>query len=382
MTRQKTDANALTRRRIDVDTAAYLHAQGRSNKDIADLLGVTEVVVSRYLQQAREEGLIRINFQSSSLPSERRAAYEQRAFGCEILKQHLQNLANHLGVTPIRNISISYSGGEGTSQEEWDARIEHFGKNASDFLLTLLKKAEIVGITWGSTLKGIIDGLKALDIPSRQQKIQFFPTTGEPIGANGESKGSSSLAEQLDLVLNGGSKHCRSLRGIGAVTPIDFTDSEREIIKNYFRRSKHYVDIFDGEESLLDEADMIITSLGTHDQPWLMFNDELVMTGGIDREELSRLVQFDLGGALYPRPNLNADEAERFRLISGTWMGITMPHFLKVADKAARNGSPGVTIVALGKNKASVLLECCKLGLVNELIVDHDLAHELERLLK
>src|SRR5262249_441522 len=98
-------------------------------------------------------------------------------------------------------------------------------------------------------------------------------------------------------------------------------------------------------------------------------------------ERLRSLVVGDLGSVLIPVPGRKQDQ--EVKELNELRNGIQLKHLEAIAERAARSqSSPGVVVVAIGKNKARVLCELVHRGLINELIIDQDLAKALEVLLR
>src|ERR1022692_3352038 len=110
-----------------------------------------------------------------------------------------------------------------------------------------------------------------------------------------------------------------------------------------------------------------------------MYQSELAQTGGIPRERLLDLVEGDIAGALVKtqKRTLTVAEEQEFENITKSWSGLRIEHLRDISTSAYSTGKPGVMIVAIGKNKANILLTVLKMGLINELIIDHDLADAL-----
>ena len=114
-----------------------------------------------------------------------------------------------------------------------------------------------------------------------------------------------------------------------------------------------------------------------------MFHAELAQIGGIPRERLKELIKGDVAGALIKRAKLTpVREREVEDIGKKYWTGIREENLFDIASRARKTGKPGVIIVAIGGNKADVLLAVLKMGLVNELIIDHDLAEALAGAMK
>jgi DNA-binding transcriptional regulator LsrR (DeoR family) len=137
------------------------------------------------------------------------------------------------------------------------------------------------------------------------------------------------------------------------------------------------------QSPLVERLDMVLTGAGVpsrHSRSvWLQ--ERLVSEGFRDLAELASLVIGDIGGCYLPRHDLDAKARQRVRGINARWTGIQVDHLRRCAERAARarsgKGPRGVVIVALGKEKAEVVAECVRLGIVTRLIIDHELAQAL-----
>src|SRR5207248_338396 len=90
---------------------------------------------------------------------------------------------------------------------------------------------------------------------------------------------------------------------------------------------------------------------------------------GVSPEKLNRITVGNCGGVLLPKDGLSPEDQALFDDIAGRWMGITRKHY----EQCARR-QPGVILLAIGHNKADVVLKCVELSLVSELIIDEELA--------
>ena len=372
--------------------AAYLYVkQERSQTEIAELLGVSQAGVSRMLNQARQQGLIRerIELVTDSVDAEDWRKVEQIALGCRI-GDALERFAADHGVK-LEEIRVFYSGSDRLA--DFDRRLTRFGSAAASSVSEMTLRASTIGVTWGMTLAGLVAGLRETHTVSDEgPRVRCIPTSGEPLGAEVSPISSSFLARELDAVLNGPRIDRRSqlsLAGVPAIIPISYLGTERfEVIRDFIREGKAYREIFGGRDPappasrpLIEEIDLLLTSMGSSERPLNMYDDELVVTGGIDRVELSELILCDLGGVLIPKPGLGPAQSQRVRDISGLWTGLTREHLEECARKGREEGRPGVVVLAISKRKAEGLLECIRQGLVNSVVIDHDLAGELGRLL-
>ena len=89
----------------------------------------------------------------------------------------------------------------------------------------------------------------------------------------------------------------------------------------------------------------------------------------------------DLGGIIIPIPQ-NKNDAH-LQEISSRWMGVRKEHVFDCARLArVRTGRTGIVAVACGPQRAAVIIESVKMGLINELIIDKSLPDAIEAVLK
>ncbi len=64
--------------------------------------------------------------------------------------------------------------------------------------------------------------------------------------------------------------------------------------------------------------------------------------------------------------------------LNAMWTGITKEHLSRIAIRSAGVGGAGVVVAAMGRERAAIIGEMIRLEMVNELIIDWDLANALE----
>src|SRR5207248_2498335 len=121
-----------------------------------------------------------------------------------------------------------------------------------------------------------------------------------------------------------------------------------------------------------------LTSIGVSDKDHRgIFLDERVVIGDVSEDELNTLVVGDLGGVMLPRRDLKGPQRKRIRQMMEGWTGVQMDDLRRCAFAARKNDRPGVVVIACGKIRAAAVRRAVELGLVNELILDAELAGEL-----
>jgi DNA-binding transcriptional regulator LsrR (DeoR family) len=135
---------------------------------------------------------------------------------------------------------------------------------------------------------------------------------------------------------------------------------------------------------LADQLDTLITSVGSFNEGWEEFKDEMSKVG-VPTARLREVAVGDLGGVLLPKRTPSAAEQAKVHAavpaIAGTWTGLTLAQCQRIARQAVHTERPGVVVVAIGASKKEMVLAGVEQGLINALIIDHDLAMALGNML-
>jgi DNA-binding transcriptional regulator LsrR (DeoR family) len=130
-------------------------------------------------------------------------------------------------------------------------------------------------------------------------------------------------------------------------------------------------------DQLVGLLDSLFTSVGFAERPLGHRNKSLLAAGDITADELRALVVGDIGGVLIERPGLDKNGRKQVAELNAMWTGITLKDIIRIAKAGQASDRPGVIIVSIGLEKAEILAEIIRRGLVNELIIDEDLAFAL-----
>jgi DNA-binding transcriptional regulator LsrR (DeoR family) len=365
----------------EAQAAAYLYSQGNDQARIGGVLRVSQAEVSRLLGMARREGWLQTR---CVLPEGAVAAVEQMVFADrDLLRARLGREAARGGAAPVRGLRIFHSGGEGTDAAAWDARLRRCGQAAAARLQELLPRLRLAGVAWGATIARLVDGVRQLNPrpPLLPGPVQLIPLTGEPLTFPDPETSSSTLAHRLHEIL-GGASAFHSLAAVPAFIPAKFSRPSRKAIRQFIAEIAGYRAIFerrsaDGrpQEPLADRVDAILTGVGTVSAEISgRLLDDRLLAEGLTKEQLRERVIGDIGGIFLPR----AGHQRVVRGINERWVGVRLEHLARCARAAAQDvGRAGVIVLAIGRAKAEVVLECVRGGLVNELVVDHELAQAL-----
>jgi DNA-binding transcriptional regulator LsrR (DeoR family) len=361
--------------------AAYLRARHNfSQEEIAKLLGgVSQSHVSRLLAHATDMGWLvtELRFNERNLSAEAMREI-QHLLEPRRLVARFEDIRKRTGrMTP--SVRVFDSGSESPTSGAFDIRSRRFGRSAAGRLEELLRASSTVGVTWGRTVSSLIDGLAAANRSYRNDKeIIFAPVSAELITLAAPDYSSSLLAARLNNLLNNGEGEKLRLGGVPAYIPRRYQAAKAQAIREYLLDAASYRRIFAGENPLINRLDTVITSVGSADRPLGGAMEEVLSAADITAAELKALIAGDVGGILIPKPDLLADGVRQVDELNAMWTGITKEHLSRIAIRSAGVGGAGIIVAAIGRERAGVVSEMIRLEMINELIIDWDLANALE----
>jgi hypothetical protein len=363
---------------------------GLSQSEIAKRLDMSQGQVSKLIQRAYLAGWFiqsKPKFNSERLaPGEiddlRKMCYPR----WDELKDVLKPKKN--GEPRVRNIRIIETGSRETEAKAYDRRLEQFGKRAAMRIVELLPRMQSVGISWGKTLRFICDNVvqtisegKSLPDPD---KLRFFPVVGESLNRPNSDISASHLAARLHRAIRAKDDPI-SFGAVAACIPAKYKPHAK-VIRDFFGSDAGFRRVFgaptvDGRPhgGLVSCADTLILGVGTASMrvsdPYL---DDTISLANISRAELDSLSIGNISGYFLERNPLSDEPAERLKDIKNLWTCINDSDIKHCAQRAEDNRNlVGVVVVAIGEAKVEVIRECAHRGMINELIVDQDLADAL-----
>ena len=163
---------------IEILATAYLAGEGRRNKEIAPILGISEVAVARNLARARTKYLrYQISFLHHSVPRSLMEKVRQRITR-KALEDRLNDMAERHGQSRKFSLRVFPSGPLRDDRE----RMMKLGSAAAPLIKTFLLRSKSVGLTWGGMLKDSVTGLRNLSVPPpwRKEIVEFIPLSASP----------------------------------------------------------------------------------------------------------------------------------------------------------------------------------------------------------
>jgi len=371
-------------------TAAYLAGENWKQKEIAEALLMSQAAVSRLLAHARKEYLREeVRFLREKVSPEMMRNVMQRA-SRNTLSGKLNQLAARAGYRgPVLRVFRCTE----SASDRWK-RMGELSRHAAPYIRDLILRSNVCGITWGGMLSQVVTAIQGLSMvrPWKEVDIEIIPLSGEPLGDDPTTYSSSSLAHDLGAAVNGPTYYARSLAMVPAFIPDDFEKNQISGVWRLIGLVRAYAEIFGTrkrgereEKAMVNNLDMVLTSVGPADHPLGFGRGRLFATGNLKLEELQNLVIGDMGGVCFERPRLTKGQRLKLEGVAGRWTGWSRRDLDGCSARAAacdpHQGPPGIAVISMGEDRAEFLLEAVALGTINHLIIDDALQAEMERLL-
>jgi DNA-binding transcriptional regulator LsrR (DeoR family) len=260
-------------------------------------------------------------------------------------------------------------------------RRARFGRTAAGRLIELIENSSIVGVAWGRTIKALADGISVSRQPLvKKRQIIFAAVCAELVSLAQHGYSASRLAEYLDEAFNETPGGGPQLTGFPAYIPRRYDNEMRTSIWRYISDTPGHDRVFSGPDALIHRMDMLISSVGSAETPVFGSFEELVSAGGLKAGDLTQLVVGDLGGILIAKDDLSKAEESLIEDLNRLWTGIKIEHVHAIAERAfADHNLGGVVVAAIRAERGDTAFELICRGLVNELIIDHKAAAQLQR---
>lgn len=146
----------IERNRLLFKISSLYYLQSYTQQDIADKLGISRPMVSRLLKQAREAGIVQIKV----LPS---------AGNFIELENELESRYQLDEVIII----------ESELPESQKFTSQQIGVAAAEYLIRTIKDEDIIGVTWGTTIRAMVDAVHPVEM-NRVHVVQILGGLGSP----------------------------------------------------------------------------------------------------------------------------------------------------------------------------------------------------------
>jgi len=379
--------------RITSLTVAYLASEeNMTQEQIAAHLVLSQSAVSRLFKQAQSYVIEQKPYRF------KRDMVDDATWNLILQKASVQKLAplldkfaidcGHPRGPVLRVIQLPESG----AAKDLTKRFTAFTNQAAPLVRSLLMRnsIETCGITWGFMLWDLSMGLRGMGVPApwRRRPIRFIPLTGDPLQDRKlfpPSLTSSNISAEMSKIANGDEYRAPWLGLVPAYIPDQFRGAALNGIERLIHMVPEYEEIFGakGRPGIAYELDAILTSVGPASNPLGFGMGRLLGSLGQRLKQLSDQIYGDIGGVLLPQ---NPDRPSALiRSIERRWKGLNHEHLETCARRAFSDdpamGRPGVIVLAVGEDRAQVVLHAVERGLINHLIIDQRLEKALEDLI-
>lgn len=306
----------------------FYYMRGATMEQLAKRFGISRFRISRLLKQARDEGIIEIQI---AVPLVNEIQYEER-------------LENALGL----NRAIVVQQNENSTKEQC---LETIGLACAKWLKRTMADGDILGVSWGRTLKKVVDAL-SFDITSETDitVVQLMGGMSQrlaPYNADQICKGVADAFGHVD---------CHLLFAPAIVND----EAARQVIMSQanIKRTCAFYDKINvalcGIGTLIPIKDNIQYQLG-----YLSNQDVQNLK---DEEAVGdNLVFYDVNGKICGQQ------------LDSKRIGISQEQFKKVDRRIG---------IAIGENKINAIIGAARAGLTNELITDVDTAVKILKIVE
>jgi DNA-binding transcriptional regulator LsrR (DeoR family) len=377
-----------SKRNLDSLKAAYysVYEPALTQQQIAVRVGLSQVQVSRLLNKAREEKVLRevFRFPPDLSPEDRleviNSFFPRHGQLQDALSARSRQLSRKEsgGGAPFKRLYVVAAPG---IDNENDPSVRanafrFFGMSAAGIVAAYISEVRMCCVAWGRTIAATVEYMPSASASGEEK--QFIPIAGEPTNHEPNGIAPSDAAQRLSQAWPGSKS--LSLRGVQARIPKSVDDQEgSHIARELVRYSNDYRRIFaptdSGDPPLISEVPMILTGIGNVDtskrnigvgtDPWY--------TETVDAEgpNVLDLAVGNIGGVWIAKDEISDKDKERVTKVNERWLGAQYDHF----RGCALNADPGIVVVAVEPDKADIVLKA--LHLINVLIVSRQLAEEL-----
>ena len=299
-----------TERHTLAEIARLYYLKDASKVDIGRRFGLSRFKVARLLDQAREQGVVSISIQGVA--------------PVDVLASH--RLSEHWGI----NVTVVNSS-EGTEPE-----VRRFvGQATAELFMDNIHEGDIVGLSWGRTLRSMTDFL------TRLPKLSVVQLIGAVTSDLEESP--VELVRRTSLSTGG--------KAYPIIAPAIFVDAGALAMLKTNPDVKAALDLF-------DHLDIAIISVGSWNPP---ASQVRAVLGEPDRDRLDELgVRAEVAGVFF-----DADGNTVAEDFSCRYLAISAAQLRRV---------PRLVAAAGGRIKLDAVRSVVKSGIITDLVTDHTLA--------
>lgn len=347
------------------EKVAYLASLGRSHQDIVLQLGVSGATVTRMIDKALADGILRRLAPELKLDRKRKLEIARQLYGQDELLQKLSAISQRT----MKHLEVLQVSSHETPLQTVSAAV------AAYLLENTFRVAKFVALTWGASTRQIVHSIERaarMRKISSDRRVQFVQVCGDPQGAiENPSLRCSTLVAKLNAAINNSDSSPYTF-SVSASIPGRFEGAQVKTIRDFIQEVGAYSKIFEskenGKQRLRFNVDVLLTSCGngraTQDR-WLT---ECAAVAGMDPNKLEQLTIGNIGGYWLPKEGLSPKDQSALERINQRWNGIVIEDI----ELIARNG--GVVLLAVEAFKAETVFQLVERRLVSHLFISEPLA--------
>ncbi|WP_298913663.1 hypothetical protein [uncultured Roseobacter sp.] len=409
-------ADADEKPTIDHMMAAYLFSErGKTQVEIADLMGISQSKASRLLSKAKELNVYReervFNIKKSPELEEMIHSLLHNSDAVSQLRQY-QAAFHADGVDAncyLRSVEIVHANRpDKRASVEFDKDqhykyTKEFSQRAGEFLGHSMQDERVFGLSWGAVVYFSCETfVKAIEnVDGMTRFVAAAPTITS--GRNAFSAGAICGIANIQLGTVNDVSNFRSFAVPAFIqrayrnTPYPGASGETErakFVRLSLEGSKHYVATLGGytdrdPTTAASVFGTFITGLGRFEDPYGKNLDDFLSAinsegseDPVGEADIRRFYVGDFAGALLIKSDLSEDDRKRAEEYRDLWTGIRVEDMREITRRAgtenAHGGvSHGVVAIGAGRDRALVLLAALEQGVVSKLLVDEPLYDEL-----
>ncbi len=302
----------------DILKICYLfYKEGKTQVDIASLMGLSRFKVSRILKEARERQLVTVQINHPRLD----------------LTQTEVELAKKYGLKEAVVVHIDEFSGA--------SALDQVGKAGAEYLRSIVTRAQIMGVTWGTTVYHVVTHLRPIAVKDL--------TLVQIGGGLGTIEGTDNHI--LTLMLG------QKLGAHAHVIPAPVIVRNRSIRDTLFKEKKIRDTL-----RLAKKADLVLFGVGVIGPEGLLWQ-----SGFLDGRDAEKLNEVGAVGAICGR-FFDAQGRQCWHELDDRTIGLNLDELKHIKHKV---------LVATGREKLRGILGALKGGLLDVLVTDRGIAEEL-----
>jgi deoxyribonucleoside regulator len=308
--------------RSAVAVAKMYYYQGLTTEQIADELRISRPTISRLLSFAREKGIVEVTVYDSD----------------EHLNPLQEEIAEIFGISKVHIVPVPEISGE----QVWLQRVAQY---AANYLNSLLKDNEILGLAWGTTLSTVSRYL----VPKTLKGVDIVQLNGS---GNTITINNTYASE---IIMRFADNYSARAHLFPVPTFFDYEETKRSMWRE---RSVQRILL------MQQNADILLYSLGAVDagMPSHVYSD-----GYLEERDFREL----------KAKKVVADLATVFFSEDGSYQGISLNSRSSGPDLKLYRKVRNAICVVSGRPKVAALHSALAAGLMNDLIVDEPTARLL-----